>query len=596
MAVFDSGTKRRWRRHFRRHQRGAVELGVQADQQIEKLLLRRLGRLVSVRRFIFLWISLFILMFFFGVIQLRALSPYYQSLKPVPGGIYSEGILSTFRNANPLYATTEADIALSHLVFAGLFKYDNANGFAADLAKDWSVGPTPTHYTVHLRQGLSWHDGAPFTADDVVFTYKTIQDIESQSALYSNWRDITVKKVDNYTVTFDLPNALSPFPLSLTNGIIPAHILKKIPPTQLRSNSFNSQPIGMGPFQWKFIELLTSSGFGSEQRITLAAFDKYWAGRPKLDGFNLLVFSNEQQLLNAFNKKQINAVGGLEALPDELADDSNVQVYNTPLTSAVMAFFNNSRGVFADAAVRRALVSGIDRQPLSKITGFPTQLVDSPLLHNQLGYSSDLMQLPYDPSLANQLLDQAGWLRTGQGFRSKNNQTLVLNLRSQNTRQYTVLSQYLQTQWAKLGVKVEVQFYDANDLGSQIIANHDYDILVYAINIGIDPDIFAYWNSSQASVNSQGHLNLSEYKSGPADQALEAGRTRGDPVVRVVKYRAFATVWRDDAPALALYQPNFLYVTRGPVFGYERKSTNTAADRFYNVQNWMIRQKRQTQQ
>lgn len=594
MSVIDPAVKRRWRRLISRHQKGATELTVQADQQIEKLLLRRLERLVSVRRFVVLWISLFILLFFFGVIQLRALSPYYQSLKPVPGGIYSEGIISTFRNANPLYATSEADIALSRLVFAGLFKYDSANGFAGDLAKDWSVGPTPTHYTVHLRPGLSWHDGAPFTADDVVFTYKTIQDIESQSALYSSWKDIAVKKVDSHTVTFDLPNAFSPFPISLTNGIIPAHILKNIPTSQLRSDSFNSKPIGMGPFQWKFLELLTSTNSGSQQRITLAPFDKYWAGRPKLDGLNLLVFSNEQQLISAFNKKQINAVSGLETLPNELANDTGVQVYNTPLTSAVMAFFNNSRGVFADANVRRALVSGIDRQPLAKITGFPTQLVDSPLLHNQLGYSSDLVQLPYNPSSANQLLDQAGWLRSGQGFRSKNNQTLVVNLRSQNTRQYNLLAQYLQVEWAKLGVKIDVQFYDAADLGSQIIANHDYDILVYAISIGIDPDIFAYWDSSQASINSQGHLNLSEYKSGPADQALEAGRTRGDPALRVVKYRAFATVWRDDAPALALYQPNFLYVTRGPVFGYERKSANTAADRFYNVQNWMIRQKRQT--
>lgn len=596
MSIIDPLIKKRWQRSILRRQRGAVELGLQADQQIEKLLLRRLGRLVSVRRFVFLWLSLFILLFFCGVIQLRALSPYYQSLKPVPGGIYSEGMVSSFRNANPLYATTEADIALSHLVFAGLFKYDGANGFVADLAKDWTVGPTPTHYTVHLRQGLTWHDGAPFTADDVVFTYKTIQDIQSQSALYSNWRDITIKKADNFTVTFDLPNPLSPFPLSLTNGIIPAHILKKIPSMQLRSDSFNTKPIGMGPFQWKFVEQISFTNSAKEQRITLASFDKYWAGRPKLDGFNLFVFSDEQLLLNAFAKKQINAASGLEVVPDELAHDSSVQVYNTPLTSAAMAFFNNSRPVFADVLVRRALVSGIDRQQLTNITGFPTQLVDSPLLHNQLGYSSDLTQLPYDPSTANQLLDQAGWLRTGQGFRSKNNQTLVLNLRSQDTRQYILLSQYLQAQWARIGVKVDVQFFNADDLGSQIIANHDYDILVYAINIGIDPDIFAYWDSSQASINSQGHLNLSEYKSGPADQALESGRTRGDPGLRVVKYRAFETVWRDDAPALALYQPNFLYITRGPVFGYERKSTNTAADRFYNVQNWMIRQKHQTNQ
>lgn len=595
MPIIDPINKKRLRKRILRHRNDAVDLGIQADQQIEKLLLRRLSRLLSVRRFVFLWLSLFILMFFSGVMQLRALSPYYQSFKPVSGGIYSEGLVSKFQNANPLYATTQADIALSHLVFAGLFKFDKSNTLTPDLAKDYSVGPASTHYTVHLKEGLTWHDGAPFTADDVVFTYKTIQDIEAQSVLFTSWRDITVKKTDNHTVTFDLPNALSPFPTYLTNGIIPAHVLKKVPPSQLRTDSFNTNPIGAGPFAWKFFEILSSTNSVYEQRISLAAFNNYWAGRPKLDGFNLLVFSDEKQLINAFKKKQINAMSGLETLPAGMIQDTAIQIYNTPITSATMAFFNNLHPVLTDQNIRKALVTGVERSTLTKLTGYPTQLVDGPLLHNQLGYSSDLVQLAYNQVQANQLLDQAGWARISpQGFRSKNNQVLTLNLRTQNTRQYTLVAQYLQSEWAKIGVKVDLQVYEADDLNGQIIANHDYDILLYAINIGTDPDVFAYWDSSQANLTSQGHLNLSEYKSAVIDQALGAGRTRSDPAVRVVKYRAFVTAWIQDVPALGLYQPNYLYITRGPVFNYERKSTNTAADRFYNINNWMTRQKRQT--
>ena len=106
--------------------------------------------------------------------------------------------------------------------------------------------------------------------------------------------------------------------------------------------------------------------------------------------------------------------------------------------------------------------------------------------------------------------------------------------------------------------------------------------------------MFPYWDSSQASINSQGHLNLSEYKSSSADQALQAGRTRADAKLRAVKYQEFLKAWRKDAPALALYQPNFLYISRGPVYGYESKAFNSAADRFYNSDQWMIRQKRQS--
>ena len=102
--------------------RNAVELGQQADQQIERLLIRRFEKLISVRRFVVLWVGLFVAIFFITVMQLRSLSPYYQSLQPVPGGLYSEGLIGSFTNANPLYATSAADTAISHLIFSGLFR------------------------------------------------------------------------------------------------------------------------------------------------------------------------------------------------------------------------------------------------------------------------------------------------------------------------------------------------------------------------------------------------------------------------------------------------------------------------------------------
>ncbi|OVE79543.1 hypothetical protein BVY00_00065, partial [bacterium G20] len=398
----------------------------------------------------------------------------------------------------------------------------------------------------------------------------------------------------NYTVNFDLPNPLAPFPHSLTTGIIPAHLLKKIPAPALRSAPFNSSPVGAGPFVWKFVEVLGTPVTDRQQRITLAAFDKYAEGRPKLDGFNLLTYADEKKLTRAFVKKQINAMSSLESLPDELKNDKSLQVYATALTSAVTAFFNNSHGALSDVNIRRALASGTDRSQLVHITGHPTELVDSPLLRGQVGYNSTITQRGYNPDQANQLLDQAGWTRGDKNLRYKNGSVLELSLRSQDTQQYSLTTQFLQQQWEKLGVKINVTYYSGDDLQSQIIATHDYDILVYGISIGADPDVFAYWDSSQASITSQGHSNLSEYKSSVADEALQAGRTRTDNTVRAVKYKAFLTAWTTDVPALALYQPNYIYISRGPVYSYNRKAMNTAADRFYNVENWMVRQKHQT--
>jgi len=588
----DGDTKRRWRRGFNRRRKGAIQLGQQADANIEKLIIRRFERLSSVKRFVLLWIGLFIMLILVSIIQFRGLSAYYQVLRPVPGGLYNEGLVGSFTNANPIYANGTADAAVSRLVFSGLFKYDNDNNLVGDLAEKWTlVGQT--HYVIQLKQNITWQDGKPFTADDVVFTYHTIQNINAQSSLFSSWKDITVTKQNNYSVSFDLPNALSSFPYSLTTGILPQHLLASVPPEQLRSASFNTAPVGTGPFELKFINVSGSTTADRQQRIALQSFSRYHFGAPKLDGFSIITFSDENHLISAFKHQQLNAISGLETLPDELASDNSVQTYNTPLTSEVMTFFNNSRPDLSDVNVRKALVLTVDRSQLQGLFDNPVKFANSALLKGQLGYDPTIVEPAYNLANAGQILDSDGWVKNASGARYKNGQPLTFKLSSQDTPQYTRVAQFLQQQWAKLGVRVTVQYYNADDLHSIVIANHEYDALLYGINVGVDPDVFAYWDSSQASVSSQGHLNLSEYKSAAADQALEAGRTRSDPNIREIKYHTFLSNWVQDAPALALYQPNLLYITHGPVFNYQRKADNSELDQFYNVYQWEVRQQKQ---
>lgn len=593
-APFDKSAKRRWRRIFKRRRREAIQLGQQADEKIENLLIRRFERLVSVKRFIATWVSLFVILIFAAAIQFRGLSAYYQELRPVAGGIYNEGTVGSFSNANPIYTTGLTDLAVSRLVFSGLLKYDDDNNLMGDLAEKWELNAAQTRYTVYLKQNIKWHDGRKFNADDVIFTYKTIQNSEAQSPFFTTWRGIAVTKKDDYTVFFDLPNTLSSFPHALTNGIVPSHVLKEVPPSQLRSAEFNSKPIGTGPFEWRFVSVSGSSIDNRQQRINLSANKHYWEGKPKLDSISIITFNDEGQVIEAFKKKQLNAVSGLSAVPTEFFHDDNIHIHATPLTGAVMAFFNNSQPKLASVNVRKALVSGTDVKRIGSILPYAVKKVDSPLLSSHIGYDPGITQLPYDLNLANQLLDADGWIMGADGVRTKGGQALTLRLRSQNTQEYIRVAQFLQKQWQKLGIRVVPDYLSSDDLQRDVISGHDYDILLYGVSIGADPDVFAYWHSSQASITSSGQLNLSEFKSTLADQSLEAARTRSDPTLRISKYKAFLSVWQQNAPALALYQPNFLYVTNGPVFSYERKSYNSGADRFYNVHNWMVRQERQT--
>jgi peptide/nickel transport system substrate-binding protein len=593
MITVDDDKKRLWKKNYRKRKKNALMLGHQADEHIEELLIRRFDRLVSVKRFVILWLAFFGFLFFGVVMQIRALGPHYQTLKPVPGGIFSEGMVGNFTNANPIYATGAADLSASRLIFSGLFKYNNDNHLTGDLARNYTLDESQTRYTVNLKKDIRWHDGVPFTADDVVFTYQMIQTIEAQSPLYSSWQGIKVTKKDNYTVYFDLANPLSAFPYSLTNGIIPAHSFKGVSPVSMRTAPFNSRPVGTGPFEWKYIEVTGKTDSDREQRISMAANGNYWDGKPRLDGFNLIVLSNEQNLISAFNNKQVNAMSGLDSVQDYFKNDKSIHIYNTPVTSAVMTFFNNSHPILNEPTVRRALVSSVDRYGVSNILEYPVKVVDSPLLSTQVGYDPSVVEASYNVDNANQLLDKAGWSR-GENVRTKDGKPLKLTLAAQDSPAYAQVAKYLQSQWSKVGVRVDVRYYSGDDLQKAVIPSHDYDMLLYGVSMGVDPDVFAYWDSSQASLSSQGHLNLSEYKSKAADQAIESARTRADSGLRVTKYKAFLSAWVTDAPALALYQPNMIYVSRGPVFNYERKESNRSADRFYNVNEWMIRQRHQT--
>jgi len=114
--------------------------------------------------------------------------------------------------------------------------------------------------------------------------------------------------------------------------------------------------------------------------------------------------------------------------------------------------------------------------------------------------------------------------------------------------------------------------------------------LLYSIEIGTDPDVFAYWGSTQADIRAPSRTNFSEYKSDTADASLEAGRTRLLPQLRKIKYMPFLKAWQTDAPAVALYQPRYLYITRGQVFGFNPSSLPSGINRYANVNNWMIRE------
>ncbi len=595
--MIDRATKLRIRRVFRRRKRQVEDMGIQAEENLERHFIRRLGRLGGVWRFMLSWVLLVSILIVGVLVQTRALGQYYLELQPADGGTFTEGIIGTYSNANPLYASGPVDSAVSRLVFAGLLKYDEQNQLVGDLAESWSINDDETTYTVRLREGLKWHDGQPLTAEDVVFTYATIQNPDAKSPLFSSWQGIKVAAVDERTITFTLPNSLAPFPHSLTNGIVPKHVLGGVPLEQLRSVRFNTvELVGAGPFRLRTVEVVGTTPEDREERIGLVPFTDYHFSPSTLNRFVIRTFRDETRLIRDFEEQEVQAMAGLSSVPDELIDDTSLQEHNIPLTGGVMAFFRTSHEILGDVRVRRALVRAADVPAIAGSIGHPVAALNGPLLKEHIGYNPDLVQLAHSQKEANKLLDEAGWVRDPEsGLRSKDGKPLKFQVISQATGEYNHVTRLLREQWRAVGVEADVRLQPESELQNNL-AFHNYDVLVYGVALGKDPDSFVYWHSSQASVNAQNRLNFSEYKSDAADAALEAGRTRLDPALRAAKYEPFLEAWRRDAPALALYRPRFLYIAREPLFGLNSETINVAADRYANVHNWRVRQERDGRQ
>ena len=577
----------RARRLVRRIFRGTEQAGRTAGEQFDKNVLGRFGRIRHVWRRVTVWIVLMALIATGILVQLNNLKQYYQVLTPTPGGIYSEGIVGSFTTANPLYAVSDVDTSVSRLVFGSLLTFDQMNHLTGDLADRWTVNTAGTVYTIHLRPNLTWQDGQPLTADDVVFTYHTIQNPDAQSPLQTSWQGVQVAAIDSRTITFTLPNPLSSFPYSLTNGIVPKHILASYAAGDLRSASFNTAaPVGAGPFAWSSIGV-TGTDKTAEEQIILKPFQGYWAGKPALASFDVDAFADNNTIITAYKNEEITAMAGLDSVPTGIASPAS-HIYNLPLTAGTYVFFKTTDGpILNDAKVRQALVLASSPASVMSRLGYPVIAVNEPLLMGQLAYNATYAQVTGQLAKAQQMLSDDGWTPGADGIRVKNGQRLSFNLVATDTPEYTTVATELRRQWRLLGVDVQLQL-QSSDAFQLTLSQQNYDALLYGISIGADPDVFAYWDSSQGDVLSASRLNFSDYSSGTADAALEAGRTRLDDNLRAIKYKPFLQTWQTDAPALGLYQPRFLYISHVQVYGLRNGQINTDADRFTNVQNWMI--------
>lgn len=566
-------------RHLRRnlHDRLVIMYGF-GRKLIKNYLFKRSSRLKYVQRFMASWLAVFALAGLTQFWQFNNLRPYYLVERPVLGGVYIEGVMGDFSSFNPLFTDSLPSKTANRLIFSGLAKKDTNGTAVPDLADKWQIGRGGASYTVSLKPNLKWHDGAPLSAEDVVFTIGLIQDSSVRSGLRDTWQGVSVKAIDNLTVEFKLPAPFAPFPSLLTVGLLPHHLLKDTEPSQLRVSDYNLQPVGSGPY--KFERLVN----GDEVR--LSAFDNYAHGKPNISNFIIRAYKNYGRLADAYRSREITGVGGFSPVDEGVFTNNSKASHRQWQTSSQTFLFMNMAGKYLnERPLRQAIVQAIDNHRLAAQYQNNLRVARSPLLPEHLGYDSSLIQPSYDLKQATRLLDESGWARQPDGTRQKARRKLKLKLVTIKNDIYPLIASQIQDQLAKAGIGIELIIKDAGDLQRQHIAPRDYDLLLFNVSLGADADAYAYWHSSQ--IGPEG-FNFSSYKSGTADEALQAGRTRIDEAVRAAKYKAFLTVWRQDLPAVALYRHTYPYIYRG-VEDIGISWLTEPLDRFNEVHSWSVK-------
>lgn len=558
----------------------AVDVQSTTTKHINRYLARRAGRVQGVRRFIGGWLVLVL-----GLCVTTAFASWNLHNKskidaPTSGGTYKEGIISEVNNLNPLFASSNFDAAADQLIFSSLLKYDTEGKLSTDIARSWEVGKDGKTYIVKLRDDVSWHDGEPFTARDVSYTVRAIQNPQTRSSLLTSWQGVTVKVVNDYEVAFQLSAPFAPFPHALTVGMLPAHILEDEEPKLLRTTQFNNAPIGTGPFKAQVLR-----NDPNNKQLELVANSQYHGGKPQVDKFVLVAYENEEQLVDDLLNREITSAVDVSGQGlDRLADDRAIANMPLPVRNGVFAFFKTSKSPLSEVKLRQALVLGIDRRSVLDIFDARYKPLKTAILSDHLGYTARFSQNT-NIKRAGQILSSEGWkLKDGTRV-NKKGQPLELVLATADTQEYHTMATELERQWKELGVTLDIQYLDQEQLKQNALSSHDYDIFLYGISIGADPDVYAYWHSSQAR---PGGLNFSEWKSDVADLNLELGRTRLDPKLRAARYGSFLQEWERQSPAVALYQPQINYSYHQSASGITAFPLNRISERLSNVQDWTV--------
>ncbi len=499
--------------------------------------------------------------------------------EPAYGDALIEGTIGEPTVLIPMLAGDNASHQIAGLVFNGLVKYDTDLSIIGDLAESWEISRGGLVITFHLRKGVKWTDGHEFTADDIMFGYKTIINEKTPTAYAEDY--LQVKKAetpDKYTfrVTYEKPFA--PALSSWGNlTILPRHLLegKDITKSDLARN-----PIGNGPY--KLTKWVTG------QELVLDSNREYFEGRPYVDQYVYRIIPDPATMFLELQAGGVDIMGLTPLQYTKQTENqffrANFRKFRYPTFAYTYMGFNLKHPFFQDKRVRQAIAHAIDKQEIVDVVLFGLgKPATGPYVPNTWPYNPAVKQYEYNPGKAKELLREAGWEDTnGDGILEKDGRpftfTILTNM-GNSLRMNTAT--IIQWRLAKIGIKVDIRALEWSTFVNQFIDKRRFEAVILGWAIGLDPDQYDIWFSGKTK---EKEFNFVSYNNPEVDDLLEQGRRTFVIEERKRAYFRIQEILADDLPYIFLYVPEATPIVQARFMGIKPSPIGIE----YNLPKWFV--------
>jgi peptide/nickel transport system substrate-binding protein len=504
-----------------------------------------------------------------------------ESASPSYGDALVDGSIGDVSGFLAAVTSDSASHDAASYVFNGLTRYDKDLKLEGVLAESWEVTPDGKKITFHLRKGVKWQDGAPFTSDDVVFTYRKMIDPNTPTAYGEAFKQVRrVTNPDPYTVIVEYDKPYAPALDRWGMDILPKHLLEKYP--DIKQSPLNaSHPIGTGPY--RFVQWVPG------QKIVFDANPDYFEGRPYISRIITRVIPDPATL---FLELKSGGIDTTNLTPMQYTKQTETEEFRRSfrkyryLTFVYTYFgFRLDHPFFKEKRVRQAISHAINKKELIDGVLFGLgQEVTGPYKPGHWVYNPDVRKYPFDPAKAKALLAEAGWKPGPDGTMAKDGRkfafTVFTNAGNESRAKTAAI---LQQQLAAVGIRMEIRTLEWAAFINEFIKKRRFDALILGWSTGPEPDQFDIWHSSKTGPDELNHVG---FKNAEVDRLLEEGRRTFDLEKRRKAYFRLQEILAEEQPYVFLYAPEAL-----PVFHKRFRGIEPApAGISYNFIKWYVPQ------